>query len=103
MFKIEFPKKNKNFIKHGTEPDPNFYWIIVFFTGFAFTVAAFVFGFYVFLKINKDEVLPPVVLSKQLEKVSKNRIDKILGIFKEREKNSSEISEDTFKVTDPSL
>lgn len=103
MIKIDFLKKKKVFKKNNIQPNPNIYWMVIFFMGFFFTISVFIFTFYLFKKINKEEALPILKENKQLEKISKNRIDKVLEIFTKREEASNKILNSTSDVVDPSL
>lgn len=103
MIKIDFLKKKKVFVKTNTQPNPNVYWMAIFYLGFILTVAAFIFGFYLFVKVNQEEALPPLEKNEQLDKISKSRIDKVLEYFKEREKVSTQIINSPSPVVDPSF
>lgn len=103
MIKIDFLKRKKKFVKNNTQPDPNLYWIIIFNLGVILIILTLFFGFYFFVKINKEEVLFPLNENKQLEKISKKRINKILDIFNERREISNKIQNSSAPVVDPSL
>jgi len=103
MIKLDFLKKKKIFTKHGTQPDPNIFWMFIFYAGFLLTILSFVFGFYVFLRINKTDVLPEVNPNEQLKKISKDRLNKVLDIFVNREKNVEQILDTSTIVSDPSI
>ncbi len=103
MLNLDFLKKKKKFKKHGDQPDPRIYWMIVFFVGFILTICAFVFGFYTFAGVNQEDLVLPTPPNKQLEKISKDRINKILSVFSEREENTNKILNEGVKVVDPSL
>lgn len=100
---LKFLKKKKKFVKNNTQPNPNLYWVIIFSLGLILMIISLIFSFYLFVKINKEEVLPPLDESEQLEKISKQRIDKILEIFIERKETSNRIQKLPSSVVDPSI
>ena len=81
MVKIDFLKKKKVFVKNNRQPNPNIYWMIIFYVGFFLTLTVLIFSFFLFIRINKEEELPPLKENKQLEKISKTRIDKTLAVL----------------------
>ncbi len=101
--KTDFLKRKKIFRKTKTRPNPNFYWAIIFSLTFVFTIIIFIFSFYFFVKINKEEIPPPLNKSNQLEKISKQRIDEVLEIFIKRNEISKKIQNSSAPVVDPSL
>ena len=101
--KIDFLKRKKTFRKNKIQPNPNFYWTIIFSIAIILMVLAFIFSFYLFVKINKEETLIPLNMNKQLEKISKERIDTALEIFIKRSETSKKIRNSSSPVVDPSL
>ena len=65
-------------------------------------LVSIVFGVYVFIETNKDLALP-VVSNDSKEIIGKERFDKVLNYFSEREKKSNEILNTHFPMIDPSL
>ncbi len=98
-----FLKRKKIFRKNNTEPNPNIYWVFIFYGGLLLTILAFVFGFYLFMNINKEDNSSPIVNNKQLNKISPKRIDKILDLFHQREETSNTILSSPSPSVDPSL
>ncbi len=101
--KINFPKIKRSFKKKDLYPNPDICWEIILYLFFALLVVAAVFGFYMFRKVNQDSVISPQVKNTQLEKISKERMDKVLGYFTDRAKKSSNISKIPAPFIDPSL
>jgi hypothetical protein len=95
-------KKQKKFKKKSIEIDVNFYWKILLYVSLLIIIASFVYGILLFLKTNKDFKLPEAQTSSQLEKVKKDRINKILDYFSQKEKKSQDILELPSGVIDPS-
>lgn len=103
MIKIDFLKKKKVFIKDNVQPNPEPYWMGIFFLGFVFTIVAFIFGLFVFQNINKDEEVNSPINNKQLQKISKKRLDNTLSVFSDRQKVVNDIIKSSAGVVDPSL
>lgn len=55
--KIKFPKIKKHFKKDSSEIKPDLYWKIILNSSFVFIVLFCVFGYYNFIRINKESVL----------------------------------------------
>ena len=101
--KIEFFKKQNNFKKKDFTPNPGLYWkIAVFGTFFLITLVA-LFGYYLFAQINQEFVLPATNESGQVPTVDKNRVEKVLNYFSDREEKSKEVIANPAPVVDPSL
>ena len=100
---MNFFKRKKIFKKSNTQPNPNLYWMIIFNSGLFLIIISFFFGFFFFVKINKEEIIPSLSENKQLEKISKERIEKVLDIFVERRRISNNIQNSSTSVVDPSL
>ncbi len=103
MIKIDFLKKKKVFKKNNIQPDPNIYWMGVFYMSLALIFLAFIFGFYLFVKINREESPLPFDGDERLMKISKDRIERSLQVFREREDASNTIINSPAPVVDPSL
>ncbi|MFA6586001.1 MAG: hypothetical protein WCS86_02460 [Candidatus Paceibacterota bacterium] len=101
-FNLKFLKKKKKFRKGGSGIKPDLYWRYILCMTFALVLIFCIFGFYFFMEINKESVsLFPGVSGK--ETIKKERIDKVLEYFKEREKKSVEIINSPALIIDPSL
>ncbi|MFA5095482.1 MAG: hypothetical protein WC447_02390 [Candidatus Paceibacterota bacterium] len=99
---IKFLKREKRFRKGGLGIKPDLYWRYILYITFILIILSFVFDFYLFIKINK-EPNPPVLSTNEREAIKKERIDKVLEYFKEREKKSIEILSSPSPIVDPSL
>lgn len=99
---LKFLKKKKKFIKGGTGIKPDLYWrYIVFFT-FMLIILFFAFGLYFFIKID-NKLIPLNTNVGEQEGIKKERIDKALEYFTERENKSIEILKSSSPIVDPSL
>jgi len=101
--KIEFFKKQNNFKKKDFALNPNLYWMSAVFGTFILILAAAFFGYYLFAQINQEFVLPATNDSGQVPTVDKNRVEKVLNYFSNREEKSKEIIANPAPVVDPSL
>ncbi len=99
---IKFLKKKKKFRKGGTWIKPDLYWKYILSATFILILFAFAFGLYLFMEINKEPVSPVANISGQ-DMIKKERIDKVLEYFIEREKKSTEILNSPSPIVDPSL
>jgi len=100
---IKFLKKEKSFKKENMSLDLTLYWELAVSFVLAATIILLIFGYYLFLRINKEQVLPPGASSGQVETVKKENIQKALDYFSKREQKSNEILNSPFSVADPSL
>jgi hypothetical protein len=95
IFKIK-----KSFKKGGIHVNPSIYWGISLSIAFAIILASVILGFFMFKKISGG--LMPAESTEQIHTISKERIDKVLEYFKERELKSAEILSSPSPVIDPS-
>jgi len=100
---IKFFKRKKSFKKGGLGTSPEFFWDILLFIALAIIILSFIFGFFLFRKINRDTILAVDSISEKSQTINKERIDKILQYFSDREKKSAEILSFPASVVDPSL
>jgi len=99
---IKFFKIKKSFKKHGLTFKPDFYWQLIVLTVFILVLASFLFGYYLFMQINKESVLSIESIGRQ-ETIKKERLKKVLEYFSLREKKSIKILNSPAPVVDPSL
>jgi len=99
---INFLKKKKKFRKGGMGIKPDFYWKYILYITFTLIVIFCAFGLYLFLEINDKSTVPVVDISEQ-NVIKKERFEKVLEYFKEREKKSAEILNSPSPIIDPSL
>ena len=99
---IKIFKKKKKFVKRNLEKKLNFYWKSILYVTFILIFIFCVFGFYLFIKTNKELVLPINNVNEQ-DALKKESISIILDLFKDREKRSQEILNSSSPIVDPSL
>ena len=100
---IKFFKRKKSFKKGGLGTNPEFFWDILLFLALAIIILSFIFGFILFRKINRDAISAVDSISEKSQTINKERIDKVLQYFSDREKKSIEILNSSAPVVDPSL
>ncbi len=103
MMKINLFKKEKSFKKKDFTFHSNLYWRIILLGTTIIILLSFIFSYHLFIQINQDPVLLIENNSGQLPLVNKDRIDKVLNYFSEREKKSIEILNSPAPIVDPSL
>ena len=69
---------------------------------FVLILASCAFGLYLFMKISNESVAPVINVGKQ-DTIKKERLNKVLEYFSEREKKSIEILNSPSPIIDPSL
>ena len=99
---IKFLKRKKKFKKGGLGIKPDLYWRYILYVTFALILLSCVFGLYLFMKINNESASPVINISGE-NSIKKERIDKVLEYFSEREKKSIEILNSPSPIVDPSL
>ncbi|MFA5936389.1 MAG: hypothetical protein WC822_00760 [Candidatus Paceibacterota bacterium] len=99
---LKFLKKKKKFKKGGLGIKPDLYWQYILLVTFILIILASIFGLYIFWGINNESTLPVSNVGEQ-EAIKKERIDKVLEYFQEREKKSLEIINSPSPIVDPSL
>jgi cell shape-determining protein MreC len=99
---IKFLKRKKKFRKGGLGIKPDLYWRYILYVTFVLIILSFAFGFYLFMRINKEPNLSVASVNRG-DLIKKERIDKVLEYFKEREKKSAEILNSPSLIVDPSL
>ena len=101
--KIKFFKIKKNFKKGNFQINPNFFWKIILSLALIIAVSSFVFGFYVFMNLNSEINPETDTTSAQAGTIKKDRLEKILKYFSDKEKKSAEILNSPSPIIDPSL
>ncbi len=96
---IKFFKKHKENILRNVA----LFWKLAVCLMFLGAVFSAVFGYYLFVKINKGVVLRGDAPGAQIETVKKERIEKALEYFSERTDKSIEILNAPAPIIDPSL
>lgn len=103
MYNLDFLKRKKVFTKENLLPNLNLYWLIIFSLGFFITISVLFFGWYVFKDLNLEEDMQSQAGNRMLKKISKDRLNANLEVFKNRESKSTEIINSTNGVVDPSI
>lgn len=101
--KIILFKKENNFKKKNFGFNTNFYWYTILIGAFALILLSSFFGYYLFMQISKESIVPITNDGEQVPTVSKVRLEKVLNYFSDREQKSSQISNSPAPVVDPSL
>ena len=101
-------KTKKKFKKSEHQPNPDFYWKIIFFITAVLVFIALGFGIDLFLKVNKEDFSPTIEQPAteddgQSQKISNERINKVLEYFADRENKSKNILNSASPIKDPSL
>jgi hypothetical protein len=99
---LKFPKIKKAFRKGGLHTNPDVYWDILQAAAFIIMVSSFIFGFYLFRKIDREFVTINDDSNSQVKLIGKERVDKILEYFKDKENKSIEILNSPSPIIDPS-
>ena len=82
---------------------PSTGWKIILFFSFFLILLSCYFGFVLFKQIDKDFVVSVEEVEGQIKIVKKEKIQKTLEIFSERENKSAEIIVLPAPITDPSI
>ena len=99
---MEIFKKEKRFHKENSKINPNLYWRIMVVVFFVIVISAFVFGYLLFTRITNETFSEVSTPSGHIETVQKDRIEKVLSYFSDREKKSTDILNSASPVIDPS-
>lgn len=101
--RIEIFKNKEHPEKESFPKNPDFYWELMLFAAFIIIISSFIFGFYLFYKINRDPLFKNENAGGNNIGIEKERIDKALEYFSDREKKSVEIINSPSPLIDPSL
>ncbi|MEK7060148.1 MAG: hypothetical protein AAB970_00810 [Patescibacteria group bacterium] len=99
---LNFLKKKKKFKKGGLGIKPDLYWRYILYMTFILIFLSCAFGLYFFIKTNEKPIIPTVGVNGQ-DTIKKERFDKVLEYFSEREKKSLQILNSPSPIIDPSL
>ena len=102
-FKISGIKSKKNYKKGSLVINPQFFWNVVLGVILMMVVTAFVYGFLLFRKVNKEFISSDVEINLQAGILKRDRLNKALEYFKTRELKSNEIKSSPAPIIDPSL
>lgn len=101
--KIELFKIKKSFKKESFSVNPNTYFRFVVLIAFAVILVGFGFGFYAFKELGGESVEKKDKSGGITELTKKEKIDKVLEYFTERDRKSIEIINSPAPIVDPSL
>lgn len=101
--KINFFTKSNNFKKKDFNFNTSFYWKLALFGGFIIIILSFFFGYNLFVQINQETPSLDVNVGGQSPLVNKEKLDKILNIFLDKENRSLQIINSKALIVDPSL
>ncbi len=102
---MKFFKREKKFKKENESLwlKINVYWrLAVLFMFVVISLSSF-FGYYFFIQISKEPMLPIPKTSGKTETIKKERIDKVLEYFSTRAQKSNQIINSPAPLIDPSL
>ncbi len=97
---LKFLKFKKKYKKRGARIRPHLYWRYVLIVSFIIVLASFIFGWYLFVDVDKSSSLPSVVI-ENFEKAEKERIENILKYFEEKQEKSTDILNSSSPIVDP--
>lgn len=99
---FKFPKRKKKYTKEKISKKVGFFWsLALYFSGFV-VVLAFIFGYFLYSKVNEDSFISASAEAKSVEEY-KNRLDQALLFFSERAQKSGEIISSPIDFFDPSI
>lgn len=100
---LKFLKFEKKFKKKEHQPDPDFYWRVIFGVTTVLFLSGIVFGGFLLKKVNQQDFSLSLEYSGEGKKISENRIDKVLQYFTDRENKSKDILVLPAPRRDPSI
>lgn len=101
--KIKFFKKENNFKKKNFAFSPNLCWKFAIGSAFVLILLSSFLSYRLFTQTNQEPVLSAMNESGQVPMVKKDRIEKVLNYFLERNQKSAKILNSPAPVIDPSL
>ena len=100
---LKFLKFEKKFKKKEHQPDPDFYWRIIFGVTAVLVLSGVVFAGYLMKQINQQDFSLSLEYGGEARKISNDRIDKVLQYFTNRENKSKDILVLPSPKRDPSI
>ena len=101
--KIKISPIKKNYKKGNDKINSDFYGMIIVSTFFVLMILSSIFGIYNYKQVTKENILTNENIPGKAEREKKDRINKVLEYFKQREEKSTEIMNSSASVVDPSL
>jgi uncharacterized membrane protein YhaH (DUF805 family) len=100
---INIFKKKKNFKKSNTRINRKFYWNLILGIVLLLVLGSFVFSFYLFNQVNQEFISSSENTTGRVGQENKDKIEKVLQYFADRDKKSTQIISSPAPVIDPSL
>lgn len=82
---------------------PHFFWMLLLLMTSIIILISCIFGFFLFLRVNKEPAIPSSDSFGKVETVDRNKLSGILEYFSKREQKVSEILSAPVPLVDPSL
>lgn len=99
---LHLPQKKKVYKKQNFSASLDLCWNAVLFAFFTVVIASFVFGFYMYIRVNKEPFYSPHV-SVELPEAEHAKLNRALSHFNELEAKSAEIKTAPAAMRDPSI
>jgi len=99
----KFPTFKKRFRKGGIHTSPELFWELLLFMAFSIILASCVFGFFLFIQIDKGSMAEQVDTNTGTQTINSERINKVLEHFSTRAEKSTQIINSPSPIIDPSL
>ncbi len=100
---LKFLRLKKKFKKSEHQPNPDFYWRIILAIFSILILSSFVFGAYLFFAVNEGDFSSTIIYTEQSQKISKERMGKVLDFFTNRSDKSKQILNSPALESDPSI
>ncbi len=99
---LNFLKKKKSFKKGGLHISPDVYWSIIQLSSLVLILGAFAFSFYLFKQINDGLASSALNTTNPTNSISKDRLEKVLQYFDDKNTISIQTINSPSLVVDPS-
>jgi len=99
---IKFFKKENKFKRDKQSLNTRKHWNIIIRVLAVLILGSFVFGYYIFTQEGQDFSVDTASVASTHHKINKDKLQKILDLFSEREKKSLDILNNTTVIVDPS-
>lgn len=100
---IKIFKKERSFKKRNSELNPQLYWNLLVYLTLGSVLISALLGYRLFKEINRELPVSPQFDHSKSDLIKKERINKVLLYFSEREEKSNEIRNSPAPIIDPSL
>ncbi len=99
---LNFLKRKKNFKKGGLHISPDVYWSVIQISALVLILGAFTFSFFLFKQINEGLASSALDTTNPTNSINKDRIEKVLKYFDDKNTKSLQIINSPATVVDPS-